>query len=418
MAKLKKNRAFDHRHYADWRDPADLIPYEQNAKIHSEKQIRNIAASLRRFGWQQDCVITRDGVLVIGHGRRLAAMQLGCQIPVHVIDRDAEDLTEKDIRELRLADNQTNAETGWDWETLQLELDDLDFEDFDFDFSPEKDLQQAADSWFNREEKDGEARQEGNAEYNEFLEKFEQAKTTDDCYTPENIYQAVADYVAARYSVRKEDFIRPFFPGGDYQKHFYPENAVVVDNPPFSILSEILEFYRKQCIHYFLFAPGLVAMNYGRQPDVTVVCAHAAVTYENGAVVRTSFLTNMDGGRVVARSAPDLHDVIERKDAENRAEMNRQQPKYSFPDEVATASMLGFLSEHGQQLDILRRESVFIRHLDAMKEAGKGIYGGGSAAFRPAGGAEGLRGKSRRGGGGAADEGAPHAGDGDGRRHH
>ena len=135
-----KNRAFDHRHYTDWRKPEELIPYEKNAKIHDEKQIRNLVTSLKRFGWQQDCVITSDNVLVIGHGRRMAAMQIGCEIPVHVIDKKAEELTDEDIRELRIADNQTNAETGFDFELLQEDLEGLDFDGFDFDFEiPEED---------------------------------------------------------------------------------------------------------------------------------------------------------------------------------------------------------------------------------------------------------------------------------------
>ncbi len=130
------NRAFDYSHYEDWRDPEDLIPYALNAKQHDEKQIRNIANSIRRFGWWQEAVITADGVLVIGHGRRLAAMQLGCKIPVMVIDRQADDLTEEDIRELRIADNKTN-ESPWDWEMLQQDMEGLDFEGFDFDFEGE-----------------------------------------------------------------------------------------------------------------------------------------------------------------------------------------------------------------------------------------------------------------------------------------
>lgn len=130
-----KNRAFDHRHYTDWRRPEELIPYEKNAKIHDEHQIRNLVTSLKRFGWQQDCVITSDNVLVIGHGRQMAAMRIGCEIPVHVIDKKAEDLTDEDIRELRIADNQTNAETGFDFELLAQDLDGLDFDGFDFDFN-------------------------------------------------------------------------------------------------------------------------------------------------------------------------------------------------------------------------------------------------------------------------------------------
>lgn len=128
-----KNRAFDHSHYQEWRDPNDLIPYNLNAKQHDAKQVKNIANSIRRFGWQQEAVITSDGVLVIGHGRRLAAIEIGCQMPVKVIGKTADDLTEKDIRELRIADNKTN-ESPWDFALLQEDMDGLTFDGFDFDF--------------------------------------------------------------------------------------------------------------------------------------------------------------------------------------------------------------------------------------------------------------------------------------------
>lgn len=127
------NRAFDTRHYEQWRDPHDLIPYQLNAKTHDEKQVRNIANSIRRFGWQQEAVITQDNVLVIGHGRRLAALEIGCMMPVKVIDKEADQLTDEDIRELRIADNKTN-ESPWDYELLQEDMDGLSFEGFDFDF--------------------------------------------------------------------------------------------------------------------------------------------------------------------------------------------------------------------------------------------------------------------------------------------
>ena len=111
------------------------MPYERNVKIHTDKQIEDICTSIRRFGWQQDTVITTDNVLVIGHGRRLAALKLGCEMPYHVIDKTADELTEEDIRELRIADNQTNAETGFDFAMLEQELADLSFDGFNFDFN-------------------------------------------------------------------------------------------------------------------------------------------------------------------------------------------------------------------------------------------------------------------------------------------
>lgn len=129
-----KDRANDHSKYKDWIDPEEVQPYSLNAKVHTEKQIRNIANSIRRFGWQQDTVLTSDNVLVIGHGRRLAAMQLGCQMPYHRIDKKADELTDKDIRELRHVDNLTNSETSYDFELQQEDIADLDFDGFDFDF--------------------------------------------------------------------------------------------------------------------------------------------------------------------------------------------------------------------------------------------------------------------------------------------
>lgn len=75
----------------------------------------------------------------------------------------------------------------------------------------------------NTEEKKREFRQrmeagelsENSEEYQEFLQKFEAKKTTDDCYTPTNIYEVIANYVAEHYGVPKKDFMRPFVPDGD-----------------------------------------------------------------------------------------------------------------------------------------------------------------------------------------------------------
>ena len=64
---------------------------------------------------------------------------------------------------------------------------------------------------------------EGDEEYQEFLDKFAIKKTTDDCYTPPLVYEAVEQYVAEKYGVPKEKFVRPFYPNGDYQKEKYPK---------------------------------------------------------------------------------------------------------------------------------------------------------------------------------------------------
>lgn len=74
-------------------------------------------------------------------------------------------------------------------------------------------------------------------DYEGFIEKFKPKKTTDDCYTPPLVYEAIADWVANEYKLDKSKFMRPFYPGGDYEKEDY-SGGVVVDNPPFSILSK------------------------------------------------------------------------------------------------------------------------------------------------------------------------------------
>ena len=361
----KMSKEHDHSKYALWIDPNEVVPYERNAKIHTEKQVKNIANSISRFGWQQDCVLTTDNVLVIGHGRQMAAIELGCEMPYHVVDKTADELTDEDIRELRIADNQTNAETGLDFGTLEIETADLDFDGFDFDFG----LLQPK-SWFDRVERDGTAREHGNDEYNEYLDKFEQKKTTDDCYTPDVVYEAVADWVANEYGVSKKDFVRPFYPGGDYQKEKYKSGAVVVDNPPFSILAEIVKYYSENKIRFFLFAPTLTLFS----SSSCALCIGVTITYENGASVNTSFLTNLEEGMRL-RSAPSLYAVVKAANDANLKEMRRELPKYSYPDYVITSTRCGQFSRYGIDYRVPVSESYHIRQLDAQKATDKSVFG-------------------------------------------
>ena len=59
-------------------------------------------------------------------------------------------------------------------------------------------------------------------EYLAFVDKFKTKKTTDDCYTPPEIYRVVAEWVASQYQVDQTSFVRPFYPGGDYKRFSYP----------------------------------------------------------------------------------------------------------------------------------------------------------------------------------------------------
>ena len=95
-------------------------------------------------------------------------------------------------------------------------------------------------------------------DYEKFISKFKAAKTTDDCYTPQPIYEAVVDYVFEKAQLPEDTVIvRPFRPNGDYTTEEYPDGCVVIDNPPFSILAKIVKFYVAKDIKFFLFAPTL-----------------------------------------------------------------------------------------------------------------------------------------------------------------
>lgn len=126
--------------------------------------------------------------------------------------------------------------------------------------------------------------------YEDFVDKFKPKLTTDDCYTPDNIYAQVVAFVASTYDVPSASFTRPFWPGADYTKHDYT-NKIVVDNPPFSCLSEIINYYNDNNIKYFLFAPALTCFNHLNKCDIVLIRPN--IIYNNGAQVRTAFVTNL-----------------------------------------------------------------------------------------------------------------------------
>lgn len=217
-------------------------------------------------------------------------------------------------------------------------------------------------------------RQEKFENYDAFVEKFKPKKTTDDCYTPPEIYDVIRDYVCNRWDISPGQVVRPFWPGADFESYDYPDNAVVIDNPPFSILSKIIRFYLGENIPFFLFAPSLTALSGGLECN-HIVC-DCDVTYENGAAVRTSFVTSF-GYPNVLESCPELTEMVNEKMQELLKLRKKQLPKYSYPDEVVTAAMVQRYSKYGIPFQVSRDECVLIRSLDAQKASGKAIYGAG-----------------------------------------
>ncbi|SFG13028.1 hypothetical protein [Prevotella sp. KH2C16] len=212
------------------------------------------------------------------------------------------------------------------------------------------------------------------ADYDSFVEKFKPKKTTDDCYTPESVYRCVVDYVSRLTDLSGRAVVRPFYPGGDYKRFDYPDNAIVIDNPPFSIYSEIVRYYLRVGIEFFLFAPHLTLFN---DMDCTFYVIGADVVYENGATVKTSFVTNIPSGNRIVVDA-DFRKALEaasKKDKKDRSQKKRL-PKYQYSDNITTSALLGRLTKN-QRFAIRKDECLYVRNLDALKAIGKSLFGGG-----------------------------------------
>ena len=109
---------------------SDLIPYERNAKKHDVTQIKNVAESIKQFGFAQPIVVDKNNVVIIGHCRLLASKRLKLkEVPVVRM----EDLTDEQVEKLRLLDNKLN-ESEWDMDLLAEDIPQLDFSDFEIDW--------------------------------------------------------------------------------------------------------------------------------------------------------------------------------------------------------------------------------------------------------------------------------------------
>jgi hypothetical protein len=123
----------EHRWPADAierRAVADLVPYARNPRVHSGPQVSKIAASIQEWGWTTPVLIAEDSTIIAGHGRVLAAQQLGIEeIPCMV----ARGWTDAQRRAYIIADNQLTLAGDWDEEMMRIELGDIDASGFDLD---------------------------------------------------------------------------------------------------------------------------------------------------------------------------------------------------------------------------------------------------------------------------------------------
>ena len=295
------------------------------------------------------------------------------------------------LKEIVLKDNSSFG--SWDLSLLRKDWSEFDFGDWGINVTwdtagpaPDASVSETPQEEIERMRRDFEERMargeisEEDEEYQEFLEKFKLKKTTDDCYTPQPVYDAVVRYVEETYSVSRDKFVRPFYPGGDYQNESYPEGCVVVDNPPFSILAEILRFYDSKGIKFFLFAPTLTLFSSSSSVRAcTALPCALTVIYENGASVNTSFLTNLEPRSIRFRSAPKLYAMVsEGVDAfKKQLSEKKALPVYEYPPHIITSSWVGILSRLGIEFSVPVAESEGISGLDSQKASGRAIYGKG-----------------------------------------
>ena len=359
-----------------------------------------VERSFKELGAGRSILLDKHGNIIAGNKSQKAAMAAGIT-RVRVIETTGDELvavkrTDVDIdskkgRELALADNlTTQVNLSWDeaeLQQVQADVEGFDIADFGFDI---EDLPQVTfptgdeteEQAIERKRREFEEKMaageldENDPEYQEFVKKFEAKRTTDDCYTPDVVYDAVAEWVASEYNVSRANFVRPFYPGGDYQKERYKPTDIVVDNPPFSILASIIDWYNERGIRYFLFGPQLTLMGTTAKRCACIPIG-VGITYANGANVNTSFATNLEPDDIAFRADARLWKMVNDANREYEKSIRKQLPKFIYPRNVIMTPTLSAFSRLGIDFVAKKSEVEPISELDQQREAGKAIYGKG-----------------------------------------
>ena len=206
-------------------------------------------------------------------------------------------------------------------------------------------------------------------DYESYIAKFqEKEKTTDDTYTPPDIYEAVLNYVRSIYPMEGKEILRPFYPGGDYEHAEYPEDGVVIDNPPFSMFTKICKFYSERRIPFFIFGPGLTIFSCLKYCSVVVVASQ--IEFSNGAKVKCNFATNLIGDTLVTIS-PELSEAIAACPSQTQ-KVNL--PKFRYPQGLLSVSDLQTMAKGNLPFSVNRNEAVIVSNLDNHPKKG-GLFG-------------------------------------------
>lgn len=195
-------------------------------------------------------------------------------------------------------------------------------------------------------------------DYDGFVKKFERKKTTDDCYTPPAVYEAVKNWVFKYWhSTQELNIVRPFYPGKDYQEYDYKPTDLVLDNPPFSLNAQIIQYYNEHNVKFFIFAPHNSLFNANDETRNTFVIVGASVIFENGANVSIDFVTNLPSEYSIIL-AGDLKEAIEAENPKPNVK------KYIHPYGVVSSALLGKYVVRGNCYAIPRELTAMCPHKD------------------------------------------------------
>ena len=381
-------------------DIQELAQDGHNFNKGNEQGQQLMERSFKELGAGRSILLDRNGNIIAGNKSQKAAIAAGIK-KVRVIETTGDELvavkrTDVDIdsaegRKMAYLDNlTTQVNLTWDeteLEAVQADVEGFEVSDFGFDIA---DLPQVVmptgdeteEQAIERKRKEFEEKMaageldEDDPEYQEFVKKFEAKRTTDDCYTPDVVYDAVAEWVASEYNVSRANFVRPFYPGGDYQREKYKPTDIVVDNPPFSILASIIDWYNERGIRYFLFGPQLTLLGTTAKRCACLPVG-VSITYANGASVNTSFATNLEPDEIAFRADARLWKMVNDANREYEKTVRKQLPRFIYPREVIMSPTLSAFSRLGIDFVVKKSECCPIEELDQQREAGKAIYGKG-----------------------------------------
>lgn len=190
--------------------------------------------------------------------------------------------------------------------------------------------------------------------------------STDECYTPPAVYDTVLDYAVERYRLQGKHIVRPFIPGGDYQKYAYDENDVVVDNPPFSMTTKITKWYIDHNIPFFLFVNGLygVSLSRGLHGKATVIVTNAQVSFYNKGSekrIRLGFVTNMEPKNIIIRGDATLTNKL------NGLVDKKSFKRFHYPDNFLKNNDILAALQRNVELKLTTDNCLFEDNLDYHK---------------------------------------------------